>query len=55
MSFLSWGNFKVVEDKPCTSDDLHDIELLLPFMKEACTEGQLALVFYFVVRFDCTL
>ncbi|KAK4742643.1 hypothetical protein SAY87_000644 [Trapa incisa] len=27
----------VVEDEPCTSDDLHDIELLLPFMKDACT------------------
>ncbi|XP_031377159.1 protein odr-4 homolog [Punica granatum] len=32
------GNL-VVADEPCTSDVFHDIELLLPFMKDACTEA----------------
>ncbi|GMN40202.1 hypothetical protein TIFTF001_009426 [Ficus carica] len=32
------GNL-VVNDKPCASDDLHEVELLLPFMKDASAEG----------------
>ncbi|EXC01166.1 Protein odr-4-like protein [Morus notabilis] len=32
------GNL-VVNDEPCTSDGLHEVELLLPFMKNASTEG----------------
>lgn len=52
---LYWDNFKVVEDEPCTSDNLHDIELLLPFMKDACTEGKLALIIYLLFLFNCNL
>ncbi|XP_062073847.1 uncharacterized protein LOC133778046 [Humulus lupulus] len=32
------GNL-VVNDEPCTSDGLHEVELLLPFMKNASTEA----------------
>ncbi|PON59630.1 ODR-4-like [Parasponia andersonii] len=32
------GNL-VVNDKPCTSDGLHEVELLLPFMKDVSTEA----------------
>ncbi|GMH13660.1 hypothetical protein Nepgr_015501 [Nepenthes gracilis] len=32
------GNL-VIEDEPCTSDGQHKVELLLPFMKDACLEA----------------
>ena len=33
----------MVGDEPCLSDGLHEVELLLPFMKDASVEGMLAL------------
>lgn len=35
----------MVEDEPCTSDVLHEVELLLPFMKDAYAEGLPTLIF----------
>ncbi|KAF8411316.1 hypothetical protein HHK36_003863 [Tetracentron sinense] len=44
------GNL-VVEDEPCISDGLHEVELLLPFMKdataEACSQKEVVGIFVF--------
>ena len=54
-----WGvfqfHFEVVSDEPSTSDGVHEVELLLSFMKDTCAEGVLALfpLFFFFLLFKC--
>lgn len=43
--FGSSIHFQVLNDEPCTLDRVHEVELLLPFMKDTYAEGVLAIPF----------
>lgn len=46
------GNL-VVGDEPCTSDELHEVELLLPFMNDATAEVKKRLLVFLSLRVSC--